>query len=347
MNSIQARALPDGTAASDGFHADSGISLPGEGRLDMALEIQFPEHLAQPAVLLVCLPGGNMNRRFFDLAPAELTEDGRRDASFSFARQMTARGFVVALVDHLGIGGSSRPADGYALSADVLAKASNNVLGAIKARVQAHYGSRLTHLHAVGVGHSMGAMLTLVQQAQYHSYPAIALLGFSTRGLPEYVPQPLHALANDPAALRAQLPAIARSMFKEPYPRLQRTEDSRGMFAGDRADARGIAALKSASGEPMLPLPSLLSMLPGNVAPEAASIDVPIFLGVGDRDIVGPPEQVSGAFSHSPSVELHVMPETGHSHFLFASRLALFDAVAAWTRSVTQRCAEAIDPMVR
>ena len=119
------------------------------------------------------------------------------------------------------------------------------------------------------------------------------------------------------------------------------------MFAGDRADARGIAALKSASDEPMLPLPSFLSMLPGNVAPEAASIDVPIFLGVGDRDIVGPPGQIPGAFSHSPSVELHMMPATGHSHFLFASRLALFDAIAVWARSVTRKCAEAVDPTIR
>ena len=180
----------------------------------------------------------------------------------------------------------------------------------------------------------MGALVTVLQQAQYRSHHAIALLGFSTRGLPAYVPPPLHSVARDPQALREQLPALAKSVFKEPYPYLERTPESRGMFAGDRADARGIAALNVLRKEPILPLPSWHSMLPGNVAHEAASIDVPVFLGVGDRDIVGPTEELPSAFARSPRVQLHVMPETGHSHFLFAARLALFEALAGWAGSV-------------
>jgi pimeloyl-ACP methyl ester carboxylesterase len=328
-------ALPDGTASLDSFRTDSGISFPGEGRLEMAVEIHFPKHLVEPAVTLVCLPGGGTNRRFFDLRPAESQDD----ASFSFARQMTARGFIVASVDHLGIGESSRPKDGYALSGDVLSQAADHVHGTIGARVQAHYGSTFAHPCTIGVGHSMGAMVTVLQQAQHHTHQAIALLGFSTLGLPKYVPQPLHALASDPVALRTQLPILARQMFKEPYPRLEQSAESRAMFAGDRADARGIAALKVAGKEPLLPVPGFHSMLPGNVAREAASIDVPVYLALGDRDIVGPPSETPGAFQRSSGVVLHVMPETGHSHFLFASRFALFDGIAVWARSVTRNCA--------
>jgi pimeloyl-ACP methyl ester carboxylesterase len=325
-----ADAWPDGTASIDTFLTDSGISLPDEGRLDMAVEIHFPQRLIEPAVLLACLPGGGAGRRFFDLMPPG--QDGPRDASFSFARQMAARGFIVALIDHLGIGDSTRPNDGFALSSDVLSRASHHVLGAVRARTRAHYGAAHAHLRTVGVGHSMGALVTVLQQAQHRSYDAIALLGFSTRGLPDYVPQPLHSLARDPNALRTQLPALAKQVFKEPYPYLERTPESRGMFAGDRADARGIAALNLLRKEPILPLPSWHSMLPGNVAPEAASIDVPVFLGIGDRDIVGPPEEAPSAFPRSPDVELHVMPQTGHSLFLFAARLALFEALAVWAR---------------
>jgi pimeloyl-ACP methyl ester carboxylesterase len=329
-------ALPDGTEFIVSFCTASGIRLPDEeDRLEMGVEIHFPKHLVDPAVALVCLPGGTANRRFFDLRPPQSPDV----ATFSFARQMTARGFIVASVDHLGTGESSRPKDGFALSADVLSRAADHVHGAISAHLKAHYGSAFAHRCTIGVGHSMGAMITLLQQAQHHTYKAIALLGFSTHGLPEYVPQPLHALARDPVALRAQLPAIARQMFKEPYPRLEQTSQTRAMFASDRADASGIAALKAAGAEPILPLPSFHAMLPGNVAPEAASIDVPVFLGVGGRDIVGPPDEVPRAFQHSPSVELHVMPETGHSHFLFATRFALFDAIAVWARSVSRSCA--------
>lgn len=326
--------LPDGTGFLDSFHTDSGISLPGEGRLEMAVEIHFPKHLVPPAVTLVCLPGGGANRRFFDLQPP----DSPHDVGFSFARQMTARGFIVALVDHLGIGASSRPKDGYALSSDVLSQAADHVHEAITARVQAHYGSAFARPCTIGVGHSMGALITVLQQAQKHTHAAVALLGFSTRGLPEYVPQPLHTLARDPVAMRAQLPTVARHMFKEPYPRLERAADSQALFASDRADARGISALKAAGEEPILPVPGFHAILPGNVAPEAASIDVPVFLGIGERDIVGPPGEVPSAFQGSPEVVLHVMPESGHSHFLFPTRFGLFEAIAVWTRSVTRNC---------
>ena len=327
-------AWPEGTTRIDTLRIDSGISLPDEGRLDMAVAIHFPQRPIEPPVLLVCLPGGGMNRCFFDLVPPG--NNGRRDLSFSFARQMAARGFIVALVDHLGIGESSRPKDGFALSGDVLARATHHVLGTVRTRLRMHDGMVPAQPCTVGVGHSMGALVTVLQQAQHRSYQAIALLGFSTHGLPTYVPQPLHSLAHDPNALRAQLPQLAKRMFKEPYPYLQRTSESRGMFAGDRADADGVAALHLMREEPILPLPSWHSMLPGNVAHEAASIDVPVFLGMGDRDIVGPPEQAPNAFPRSPRVELQVMPESGHSLFLFAARWTLFDALATWARSIAR-----------
>jgi pimeloyl-ACP methyl ester carboxylesterase len=269
---------------------------------------------------------------------------GVRD--LSFARYMTARGFIVALVDHLGIGDSSRPKDGYALSSDVLSEAADHVHGAIRAQVQAQYGNTSAHLFSIGVGHSMGGMITVLQQAHHHTHEAIVLLGFSTRGLPEYVPQPLHGLARDPVALRAQLAAHARQMFKEePYPRLQPTAQSREMFAGDRADARGVAALKLAGDEPVLPVPGFHAILPDNVAPEAASIDVPVYVAVGDLDIVGPSGEVARAYERSRAVVSYVMPNTGHCHFLFASRFALFEAIAAWTRLVTQQDASLMSPV--
>src|SRR3546814_5630995 len=74
------------------------------------------------------------------------------------------------------------------------------------------------------------------------------------------------------------------------------------------ADPKGVAALKAAT-DCMLPVPATLSMVPGNVAPEAAGITVPVFLGVGGRDMVGPVHQVSPAFSASSDVTLLVLPE--------------------------------------
>ena len=43
----------------------------------------------------------------------------------------------------------------------------------------------LPELVSVGVGHSMGAMLTVEQQATHRTHTALALLGFGNRGLPD------------------------------------------------------------------------------------------------------------------------------------------------------------------
>lgn len=301
------------------------LTLPNEAPLHIAATLYEPATTTDTPILLVCLPGGGMNRGYFDLQP-----DGG-EPSFSFARQMSARGFHVLTLDHLGIGDSSRPADGYALDTWLLAQAHDEALQPLLIELR----KKMPMLRSVGVGHSMGAMLTLVQQAQYRPHAAIALLGFSTRGLPDYTPPGQAELAKDPEQLREQLPALARRIFREPYPKVQRDPQAKGIFGGSSADPRGVAALKAASDEPLLPLCAYHSMLPGNVAPAAALVDVPVYLAVGDRDMAGPPQQIPAAFTASRDIELQVLPDAGHAHFLFASRAQLFDRLAVWTRYVT------------
>lgn len=310
---------------------DSGIALPDEGRLQMAVDIFAPltEAIEDPPLALVCLPGGNMNRRYWDL--------GSDDSGFSFARQMTMRGFVVVALDYLGIGDSDRPADGYALSADVLTRANVNVtavlLDGLRAGTLAPSIPALPGLASIGVGHSMGAMMTVLQQAAHRQHVAIALLGFSTRGLPEYLPAEARALAGDASAQRRELPRLAQALFGEAYPVIKRGADTGGFFAGAKADPRAAEIIRPAMG-PMIAVPAYQSMLPGNVAPEALLIDVPVFLGLGALDIAGPTHEIPRAFPASRDVTLLVLPETGHSHFLFATRTVLFERIARWARGV-------------
>ena len=84
----------------------------------------------------------------------------------------------------------------------------------------------------------------------------------------------------------------------------------------------------------MLPVPALMSMIPGNVAPDAATLAEPVYLGIGERDMVGPPHVVPAAFTASGDITLYLLAETGHSHFLFPARIALFDRIAAWADAV-------------
>ena len=108
---------------------------------------------------------------------------------------------------------------------------------------------------------------------------------------------------------------------------------SNSLFAGAAAEARGVEAIKAAR-DKMLPVTAFMSMLPGNVAPEAAQIEVPLFLALGERDIAGPPHQIPAAFTKSRDLSLHILPETGHSHFLFPARTGLFNRLGGWARLV-------------
>ena len=67
---------------------------------------------------------------------------------------------------------------------------------------------------------------------------------------------------------------------------------------------------------------------------EAARIDVPLLLALGERDIAGPTHQVPAAFTASRDICLHILPETGHSHFLFPARTGLFNRLGGWARQV-------------
>lgn len=310
------------------FRADANLALPGEGPLQVAVEVIAPE---QPLpIALVCLPGGAMTRRYYDLrAPG--------DDSFSFARMMAARGFVCVLIDHLGVGESSRPADGYALTVDAVSRANAAATAAALQRLREGTAvpglAPIPQLVSVGIGHSMGALLTVTQQALARQHAGIAVLGFSTRGLPEYLSPEAKAL--DPRAQPGDVVRLAKAFFKDPYPSIARSSDGSQLYAGLHAEPAGVQAIKAAR-ERLIPVPAFHSMIPDNVGPEAASIDVPVFVGLGELDMAGPPAEAPKAFTHSPQVTFCLLPATGHSHFLFAGRKVLFDRLAEWAKSLNR-----------
>lgn len=311
---------------------DCGLQLPGEGVLQIAVDLFVPPTGMAPRALLWCLPGGNMNRRYYDLLP----DDG--DTSFSFARTMAAQGFVVASVDYLGLGDSSKPNNGWLCTPDTLTAINRNVHEALMAKLRdgsAHPQlAALPALVSIGVGHSMGSMMTILQQAAHAPHAAVVLLGFSTRGLPEYLPPQLKGIDN-PLDARPLLIEVAKKMYGgQPFPVIHAARSGNSeLFGSKKAEAKGVVALKAAT-DCMLPVPATLSMVPGNVAPEAAGITVPVFLGVGARDMVGPVHQVSPAFTGASDVTLLVLPEAGHSHFLFASRAQLFHRLDRWADAI-------------
>ncbi len=303
-----------------------GEVLPGCGPCQIAADLYLPPRLRDPPTALFCLPGGGMNRGYFDL---------QGEGGFSFAEHLCAHGFMVVTLDHLGIGDSTRPADGFELTPHILAAAMARAVAALRQELRAGTSQTppLGQLYCVGVGHSMGAMLTAIQQAQHGGYDALALFGFSTRGLTVALTPQEARYAFDPAGARDNVVRLARLRGTEPYPPVGRSAQGRELFAGESADRRGVDALQRARA-PLLLTAGLFSMIPGSCAPECAQINTPLLLAFGDRDMAGPPHEVPANYGGSPEVTLLVLPQTGHAHFLFPARAHLFRRVTAWCEAL-------------
>ena len=302
------------------------------GAVSLALDVFIPKGVAlsEPAVAFFCVPGGGLNRGYFDL-PVEA------DTSFSFAAQMAGRGMITVAIDPLGVGGSRRPAAGFEIVPDVATAALAPVHRCISAELRAgtlapQLLPALPELVCVGVGHSLGGMLTVMQQAQYHSYDALVLLGFGLGDMPGVLSEEAKAIAHDSQAIRRNVIRLAQEFHAEPYPEVKPNGRAREIFGGT-ADPSAMNALR-ATQDRLLATLSMFVIIPGNCAPEAEQIDVPLLLAVGDQDLCGPPHQLPASFPGSSDITLLCLPDTGHSHFVFSSAPKLFARLAHWAATV-------------
>ncbi|MEJ0046864.1 MAG: hypothetical protein WDN04_12675 [Rhodospirillales bacterium] len=253
----------------------------------------------RPAVLF-CFPGGGMNRAYFDIPGP---------GTFSFVRAMTAQGFVCVTLDHLGTAENFTPADGFALDATAIAAAGATVVRRVAADLRAGRLDEalpaLGRFACIGVGHSMGAMIVLLQQSAALLYDAVALLCFTTRGLPEVLTAEELEVASKARREPADYARLAQARFAEPFPSIAPARGGSAAAAGLATAAARLAATAA-----------IQSMLPGNVATEAASLRAPLFLAAGDRDLTGPPHAIPAAFTRCNDVRLVVVAGAGH-HPLF------------------------------
>jgi alpha-beta hydrolase superfamily lysophospholipase len=311
----------------------AGEVLPGEV-LDVALRVVLPpEDAPPPRAMIYCLPGGYMNRIFFDLG-----EEG--DRRFSLAEALARRGFIALLADHPGTGGSSAPRDLWAITPDLLARTH---IGVVRAALEGLRGGTLIaglgplpDLVALGCGHSMGAVITIEMQGVHPVFSGIVLLGYGTGGLPQVLPPEAVDKARDPDWLRAYLPQLARERFGTALmdPEIGR-EKRRGRgqgspsFHSDDADPEGKLALRAA-GEPLLTQPGLYSMFPGASDRPSARIAVPVLVVTGSHDFVEAGEALHAQFAASRRLEIFRPDNTGHNLFIFPSRNETFARIADW-----------------
>ena len=281
----------------------------------LAADLYVPDGV-ESAPLLVCFPGGGMNRVYFDLP------DGL-PGEWSMARYLADRfGIAVAVVDHPGVGESSVPEDAYTLNPRVVAEVDHGAMS----ELVAHAMDLFEPTRLIGLGHSMGALIVAHAQWHHRSFDAVAFLGFGGAGLPEYLNADELSYANNYERLEPVLAELVRERFGTALVAGSATSSDM-LNPGALSSARQLLASASA---PLLALCGLASMIPGSSNVALASIEVPVFLGLGENDIAGEIAEVAALLSAAPSVETFVLAGAGHNHSISKDRTDLWHALGKW-----------------
>jgi pimeloyl-ACP methyl ester carboxylesterase len=292
-------------------HDVSGVA-PYDGSAEVAVWVYAPDRTAvgEDTQLIVCLPGGTYSGRgYYDPAVPGPGDD------YSLARFLARLGHVVAVVDHLGVGESSAPRDPTVLTPEVVAGANQAATDQIEAGL-ASGGlvpglPALPGLQSIGIGHSMGGMLTIFQQAAHGTHSRVAILGWSA----------LHLEADDEVMASVPIPGAEYHELDRSFARLVFHFDD---VPDDVVDADNTAAVA-------IPGPLLAAAsTPGITTELAAGIDVPVLIGCGERDVVPDPHQEPAAYRSSKDVTLMVLERSGHCHNFASTRHRLWRRLAQW-----------------
>ena len=282
-----------------------------------------------PVPVLYCQAGGSCSTGYFDLrVPGH---DG-----YSMAEDLAGRGAVVIALDHLGLG-TSDPYDLFAVTPSLLAACHHHAATELAAALR--HGSLDRGIAPVaapvlvGLGHSMGAMLTTVQQGRHATFAALVLLGHGGTGLPEVLtPEELAVRGPDLASIEPEIVRLAHVRFGEGTT-VERKKPARGSFF--TADVpQAVRRAFAEQSVPGLPVGGLTSMIPDSVHAEKAAITVPVFLGFGDDDLIDDYTGTAAQFPASRDLAIYVLADSGHCQNQAAGRQTLWRRTAAWVDAV-------------
>jgi pimeloyl-ACP methyl ester carboxylesterase len=264
---------------------------------------------------------------------------------YSFAEHMTAQGFAVVAADHLGVGASSKPAEGDKVDLDTMSAAAASFVEQVRASLAdgspEFGGTPLPEIPIIGVGHSLGACLTVVTQARHRCYDAVALLGF-THGQKEVSVTAVGATerepAGDPDTLRQTAIEQARAFFADTWddvyafaPRepnhswLHRPDVPAAVIAAD--DAQAVRWPRQSYVD---------ALLAGYSASFAAQLDCNVLLGFGDHDVPPIPHADVAFYTQSRDVTLFILPNSAHCHNFASTRTELWERIGLWAGEQTK-----------
>jgi alpha-beta hydrolase superfamily lysophospholipase len=262
----------------------------------------------EPRSVAFCIHGGGYSKRYFHIDEGAVT-------SYSMARHFAERGIVTVAIDCLGTAESSKAeAASHIVSANLTSghhNAARHLLAGLQVGTLTSELPALPRLAAFGIGHSLGGMLLALQQARYNTFPRVAVLGWSNLGInlpPEALTPTFdetRSYAYGSAALRrefhlADVPAEALATTAE--------RENLPVSLGLAAEAADRAAVHKA----------------------VAAVDVPVFLGFGEKDTSRTAHDEPSAYIGSNDVTLFVLQGSAHCHNFAGPRAQLWDRILDW-----------------
>jgi alpha-beta hydrolase superfamily lysophospholipase len=281
----------------------------------MALTIVAPGgDLSGPRTVMVAFPGASYSRHYYDIQWPEL-------AGYSQAEYHVERGWIVAMVDHLGVGDSTLP-DGpldLATSGQADAAAAHAILDGLAAGTLDPSLPAMEIAQRLGVGQSMGGAFLTVAQASGAPFDAIAILGTSV--VQTEIPTPDGGVTE--AGSGDLNRNLAWSFHLEDVPAALHEADITESFPAREHYC-------APWGSRTMPEAAFELMTPGILLADAAAVTCPVFIAFGERDLAHDPWAEPAAFSSSSDLTLVVMPGMAHMHNFARTREKLWRRLHAW-----------------
>ncbi|MEU0948546.1 hypothetical protein ABZ379_38615 [Streptomyces canus] len=166
----------------------------------------------------------------------------------------------------------------------------------------------------IGIGQSLGGLITIIQQAKYGDYPGVGIFGASPEFAAEIDAPVFAAMPPNHGAPRKQF----LSFFHVPGV-------SEDLVVYDEAECHTlISRVAGADG-----------LTPGLTVPFAEAIDVPVFLAFGTYDVSKDPRSEPASYPRSPDITVTVVPDMAHMHNFADTRERLWRCLADWLTTVT------------
>ncbi|OZF25703.1 hypothetical protein CH296_26690 [Rhodococcus sp. 14-2496-1d] len=317
----------------------------GIGRhVETVATVYIGEDVAEPAVVCFAWPGGGYGRHYFDFDMPDSGGGGQ-------AGWHTRRGWIFVAVDTVNSGDSTHP-DGVALTYEHLTAANDATVRAISRQLVegtiADGVRAIVDPTTIGLGQSLGGSLAVLTQGQYGTFDAIAVLGFSGHhtktwappsmavGRRTYIPRGTNLAELTPDVFVSAMPEMAFDDNAMPLcaPGFHHQAEPAEIVAADMIDYPARRGELPVWASRTIPACAVTMMSPGAIASEAACVEVPVFVGVGERDTVPAPLSEPTAYPNSRDITVFVCEGMAHMHNFGGTRFRLWSRIHGWGEAV-------------